>query len=129
MGYRLEIDPRKVDRVVGTMTRGMVEKGTTAAMNYAKDFAPRDTGRLANSIVSVVEKRGFLHYVGTIYSHEEYALYQEKGTRAHGPVRAKYLRFKPKGSSTYVFAKWVRGVPATKYMERALEWLSMSDFV
>lgn len=59
----------------------------------------------------------------------KYAKYQEYGTRAHGPVRAKALRFKPKGSSTFVFAKWVRGVTPAKFARRALDSIRPTDFL
>lgn len=56
------------------------------------------------------------------------AVFNEFGTRAHGPVRAKVLRFKPKGSSAYVFAKWVRGISAVRFMRNALKSLTVYDF-
>lgn len=56
------------------------------------------------------------------------ATYQELGTRAHGPVRAKALRFKPKGSSVFVFAKWVRGVTPGNFMKTAIENTVITDF-
>lgn len=59
----------------------------------------------------------------------EYAKYPEYGTRAHGPVRAKALRFKPKGAHAYVFAKWVRGVRPYRFAQKTLDMVRPSDFV
>ena len=58
-----------------------------------------------------------------------YAKFQDLGTRAHGPKRRKFMRFQPKGSSKWVFAKWVRGVTAAFFMSRAAFRLRPRDFV
>lgn len=57
-----------------------------------------------------------------------YTIFQEAGTRAHGPVRAQRLRFKPKGSDRFVYAKWVRGVVAGRFMQRAFDATTAADF-
>jgi len=41
----------------------------------------------------------------------------EFGTKAHGPVKAKRLVFRIGG--TLIFAKWVRGITARKFMREA----------
>ena len=63
-----------------------------------------------------------------ISSSAAHTIFQEKGTRAHGPVRAQRLRFKPKGSDRFVYARWVRGVVAGRFMERAFDATTASDF-
>jgi murein DD-endopeptidase MepM/ murein hydrolase activator NlpD len=62
--------------------------------------------------------------VGTNVS---YAGYQHEGTGIYGPrgtpivpVKSKYLRFKPKGSTQFVYAKEVRGSMPTFFLKRAL---------
>lgn len=57
------------------------------------------------------------------------AVYQEKGTRAHGPVSSPFLVFRPKGSGALVFTKWVRGVKAARYMEDAHKAIRVADFL
>lgn len=64
----------------------------------------------------------------TVGSDLFYFWIQNNGTGPIFPVRAKFLRFKPKGSSTYVFAKRTRGVPAGRFMEKATRGLRISDF-
>lgn len=90
---------------------------------YAKLFAPRDTGKLSRNIRMWVHpraRRGYTVRIGNTKA-VPYAHYQHEGTRAHGPVRAKAMRFKPKGSSRYVYATWVRGVRSDPYLVDALE--------
>lgn len=57
-----------------------------------------------------------------------YAIYQEKGIGPVVPVKAKVLRFQPKGSSTYVFASRTKGFPGAYYLTRAIRSLTVADF-
>jgi hypothetical protein len=57
-----------------------------------------------------------------------YAKYQEFGTRAHGPVRAKFLVFQIRGRGPVIFAKWVRGVTAAHFMRDAVKAVKASDY-
>jgi HK97 gp10 family phage protein len=57
-----------------------------------------------------------------------YAKYQEFGTRAHGPVRAKRLVFQIRGKGPVIFAKWVRGVTAAHFMRDAVQAVKASDY-
>lgn len=119
----------RIDMVVNQTAQKAVNRASITAMSRAKAMAPTDSGKLRNSITrtlpAMVSRRT---WSAIVHSTLDYALYQEKGTRAHGPVRAKFLRFKPKGSRKYVYAKWVRGVPAQNYLKRAVESLRVSDF-
>lgn len=63
-----------------------------------------------------------------IYSSAWYTPLQEDGTRAHGPVRAPFMVFTPKGSNVVVFARWVRGVPPGHFFRDALRDVDPSDF-
>lgn len=64
----------------------------------------------------------------SIGSDLHYAIYQEKGIGPVVPVRAKVLRFKPKGSNTFVFAQRTRGFDGAHYLEKALRSLTMREF-
>jgi hypothetical protein len=121
--------------------RAMTESGTIAqatwrAAGKVRDDAKReltsqgriDSGALRQSIVGRRIRNG---RIGTFYevgSDLPYAWFQHEGTKAHGPVRARRLRFKPKGGGAFVFARWVRGVTPSKFLTKALERLSIGDF-
>lgn len=83
-----------------------------------------DTGLLRNSIRT--QRVGDAHW--QVGSDVDYALYQHEGVRPFGPKRKRFLRFIPKGGSTYVFAKRVRGFRGIKYLTRALDRLTARDF-
>lgn len=63
-----------------------------------------------------------------VVSHLKYTKYQEHGVKPFGPKRAKMLRFKPKGSSTFVFAKRVRGFPPGNFFKDAHKQIRIQDF-
>lgn len=64
-----------------------------------------------------------------VYSTARHTIFQEEGTRAHGPVRAPRLVFRPKGSSKVVYAKWVRGVTPGRFMADAVRDTRVDDFL
>ena len=64
-----------------------------------------------------------------VSSSAPYTIFQNNGTRAHGPRTAKALRFIPKGGSDYVYAKWVRGIQGAHFMEKGVARVRASDFL
>lgn len=95
--------------------------------NRAKQLCPVDTGRLRASITYEIrlDNRSPYALVGT---NVFYAPYQEEGTGIYGPrgtpirpKRGRFLRFKPRGSNRYVFAREVRGTPGKHFLRGALE--------
>lgn len=87
-----------------------------------------DTGQMLNEWTIRSDVTG-LHPRMFISSGAPHMLYQERGTRAHGPRTAKFMVFTPKGSNRVVFAKWVRGVKPGHFVRDAYRALSVSDFV
>lgn len=63
-----------------------------------------------------------------VYSTARHTIFQEEGTRAHGPVRAPRLVFRPKGSNKVVYAKWVRGVTPGFFLRDAVASVRVEDF-
>jgi hypothetical protein len=88
-----------------------------------------DTGALRNSIVARRMRAGRMGVWYEVGSNLPYSIFQHEGTAAIiRPRRAKVLRFQPAGSSTFVFAKQVRGVKGTPYLTDALRSLTTNDF-
>ena len=92
-----------------------------------------DTGRLRQATTSKVEVRG-TEVVGLVESDVNYATAIHNGTGVYGPkgapivpTTARVLRFKPKGSTTFVFARSVQGVEPTPYLTEALDRLTAAD--
>ena len=126
--HRLLTSPR------GPVARDLLVRGIRVQSQARKNLAgmagagPKriNTGRLRSSIaVQLLSRRGGL--VCRIGSNVHYALYVHEGTGVYGPrhrpirpVTKRYLRFKPRGSREFVFARQVRGMKPNKYLVRAL---------
>ena len=98
----------------------------TRARQILRSAGRIDTGRLVNSItIEMVRRTGVP--VARIGTNVSYGRYIHDGTGIYGPrgrpirpVRARFLVFTPKGQTTPVFARQVRGVRPTPYLRDAL---------
>lgn len=95
-------------------------------LNSAQRSAPVDNGIYRASLDFTVHS-GPAWVQLRIGSDLDYAEYIVRGTGIYGPhrtpivpVRRKFLKFKPKGSSTYVFARSVKGTPPDDHLIDAL---------
>lgn len=109
------------------MRRGLLVE-TQAKRNLAGIGGPKriDTGRLRASINTQVVTRDGLPAV-LVGTNVAYAMYVHEGTGLYGPKHqvirsrtAKRLRFKPYGSSRYVYARQVSGMPPNRFLVNAL---------
>lgn len=129
---RLKYNRAAADMVVHDITRDGVKRAAerleTRSRNYLQRAGRIHTGRLLASFKHwpVTNSPRTIRY--RIGSDQASNVYQNFGTRAHGPVKAKYLRFVPKGQVKAVYTKWVRGVKPSRHMERALKSLKVQDF-
>lgn len=88
-----------------------------------------NTGRMVNSVtIQRVPGRHPLNPAFSVGARTPYAAYQEYGTRAHGPVRARRMVFTPKGAGSAVFAMWVKGIRAAHFVRDAVRLIKPSDF-
>jgi len=117
----------------GPVARDLLVRGIRVQSQAKQNLAgitgsgPRriHTGRLRSSIaVRLLSRNGLVVRVG---SNVHYALYVHDGTGVHGPKHRpirprtkRYLRFKPYGSTDFVFARKVKGMRPNQYLLRAL---------
>lgn len=88
-----------------------------------------DTGRMLASVDAMMVSQTVTHAEWRVVVDTPYAIYQEKGI---GPVHARpghVLRFRPKGSATFIFRPRTRGFAGAHFMQRAYSALSTSDFL
>lgn len=124
----------RLDRsATAAMVARNVDAANELAAYYTRDRAKGnivakgrvDTARLWASI----EARRVSPFQWTVGSPLHYAKFQEEGVRGPVlPVRAKVLRFKPKGSTQFVFARRTKGFPGAFFLRDALRRLSPRDF-
>lgn len=117
----VETVPQAVRRAAGKV-RDRAKANITSAGRV-------DTGAMRAQLVGrrLSKGSGVWYEVG---SPVPYAIYQHQGVT--GPVvprRAKVLRFKPSGSSTYVFARSTSGFLGAPFLTDALASLTAGDFM
>lgn len=125
------------DEVISRMLSKDLEGATKRAAKRTRERAQTllvlkgriDTGDLLNSIAEHQQMTPPTRATYIIGSDLKYAIYQEYGTNGAVAKPGKVLRFKPKESNKYVFAKRVRGFPGAHYLRGALKALSIRDFL
>lgn len=100
-----------------------INKSTLAVHGEARRLCPVDEGRLRSSISWHV----MAGPIGVVGSNVNYAEAVHQGTRAHEirPRIKKMLAWKPRGSSTFIFAKTVNhpGTRGQPFLTDALKIL------
>ena len=120
-------------QVIGPMVDGAAYRAAQAmrgrAMANIRASGRIDTGGMIAGLQVRVLSRGGLAVAYQVYSAASYTVFQEFGTRAHGPRVASAMVFTPKGGGGVVFATWVRGVTPAYFMTNALRDARASDAV
>lgn len=131
---KLRIDHAQMSAVVSPMVGEAVRKAAQKADRRVRTnltgMGLINTGKLVNSIqhVAVPSGAGGMFPRYAVGSPLDYVKYPEYGTRAHGPVKAKALRFMPKGGQAFVFTTWVKGVKPYGFMKKTLDEIRPTDF-
>ena len=116
----------------GPVVRDLLRRGllveTQAKRNLGGIGGPKriDTGRLRASIATVVVTRGGSPVV-LVGTNVNYARYVHDGTGVYGPRhtpirprRGKFLRFRPRGSRKWIYARQVKGMKPNPFLTNAL---------
>lgn len=123
----VRIDNSLLNPFVARTTDRSASKAARTVAARARVRAPHRTGALAASIQPRMTRRGDVS-TWEVTANAPYASFQEFGTGPIVPVRAKVLRFKPKGSNVFIFRPRTRGVPAVHFMRDAARSLTVADF-
>lgn len=128
----LQLDPSAVRAVVGGQTTDAVNRAAEVTAKRAKANILKagrvDTGQMLSKVKVVKQASPSMEPNAQVVVDVPYAMFQERGTKAHGPTRGRFLVFVPKGGQKFVFAKWVRGVTPAWFMRDAIGALRVSDF-
>lgn len=92
----------------------------------AKENVSVDTGLLRNSINSELQEQGLYNIVWRIGTNLDYGYWQEVGTPPIYARRAPMLHFKV--GNRWVKTYSTKGVPAQRYLTRAVDAVSIQDF-
>ena len=126
---RFAIDEKAIRREMSRIAeKSAARAASVSQMRVKEGIALTDrvgTGKMLNQIG--VRRTGLARF--QVYSDMPYAGWQEYGRGPVRPVKAKALRFKPKGMNAYVFARYVRPDPGGHFFKRALSLASRRDFI
>lgn len=131
----LKLSTARMNVVIGGQAKAAVDRAATAAQRRAQNnvrAAGRiDTGELVNGIVKEPSqvRSDPMHPAMRVVSRAKHSLYNELGTRDHGARNGGVMRFKPKGSGTFVFARRVRGIRGIHFMRNAVQQTRVNDFL
>jgi hypothetical protein len=110
---------------VGEIGRGAA-RAAGKVRDRAKRYATVNTGLMRNSIFATLEEQGLYSITWRIGTPVDYAIYQEEGT---GPIfarRAPILTYKI--GNRWISTYSTSGVPAVRFLTRAIELSSIEDF-
>jgi len=130
------LDPQAIRLLIfspqGGVARDLLRRGlrveTQAKRNLGGIGGPKriDTGRLRASISTNLVTRNGVPTV-LVGTNVNYALFVHNGTGIYGPMHrpirprhAKFLRFRPRTSRRFVYARQVRGMPPNPFLKNAL---------
>jgi hypothetical protein len=136
VSYTHRLDPAGIRLLLtspqGGVYRDLLRRGllveTQAKRNLGGIGGPKriDTGRLRASVATQMVRRDE-SWVVVIGTNVRYARFVHDGTGIYGPrrrpirpIRAKFLRFRPKGSRKFVYAREVRGMAPNPFLANAL---------
>jgi len=130
---KLKLNKQSITMHVGNMAtqsaRNAAERTKLRVQSNIARKGRIHTGKMHDSIrVTKLKSSRPMRPRFTVASHLKYTKFQEAGVRPFGPKRAKFLRFQPKFSNTFVFAKRVRGFPPGNFFRDALKQLQRKDF-
>lgn len=134
---RVESHPAAYQRLYDSRAVGenMFQRGlrveTRAKQNLNLNTPRRvDTGRLRASIGTSrirVEVKGFMVRGARVGTRVFYGRHVHEGTGLYGPrkrlivpIRAKALRFKPKGEAGFIYVKSVKGMKPNRFLTDAI---------
>lgn len=132
MAVKITIHRGKVIEVVGPIAERAAylaaQKARGHVISEIQKAGRIDTGRMIAGMQVRKVASGPLLRRFEVSSSAPYTMFQNDGTRAHGPRRADFMVFSPKGGGGLVFAKWVKGVTGAHFMERGLARVRAADF-
>jgi len=85
------------------------------------------TGNLLRSIKAEKINGDKVSSEWTVGTDVFYSKWQEEGRGPVFPIRAKVLRFKPKGSNVYIFRPYAGPAEGAHYLENAVKIVNITD--
>lgn len=132
-GSSVHLNDVDITRIVGRISHEAGERAAVITVARVRGNILADglvnSGELLHSIQYEDRTIDPLKPSFRVFSDDPKAKYPEYGTSGATARPGHVLRFKPKGSTIYVFAKRVRGIRPYHFFLRAFRQLSKRDFL
>lgn len=139
VNVRTTVDRSAMRAFVNQQVADGVRRAAGRVRDGAKDMITAagrvDVGTLRNANVAEVTSVQGTRVTGRVVNDARHAEWNHEGTGVHGPRgtpivprRARVLRFRPRGSATYVFAPEVQGMRPVPFLTTPLSRLRVDDF-
>ncbi len=130
---RVRIDRRQVETLLADVT----EASAGRAARRVQERVTRNivasgrvrTGRMRDSVRSRRVSHTNAQTTYEVYSDVPYTIFQEDGIGPVYPVRAKVLRFRPKGSNVFIFRPRTKGFKGAHFFRQARASVTLDDFL
>ena len=129
---RVILDPTAINALLLATTDAAARRGAEATQRRVRNNITASgrvaTGRMRDQVRVQRVSSGVKvnHY--RVTGDAPYTLYQEEGIGPVTPVRARVLRFKPRGANVFIFRPRTRGFAGAHFFRRAFEAIQLSDF-
>ena len=129
----LTIDSRAVGALLSDVTNAASQRAAYRVRDRAKQnltAAGRvNTGKLRDSIKATRTMQTPTVSTWSVGTDLFYAGWQEYGRGPVRPVKAKVLRWRPKGSSTFIFRPYAGPAAGAHYLRDAYRTTTVQDFI
>ena len=129
----LTIDSRAVGALLADVSNAASQRAAYRVRDRAKanlTSASRvNTGKLRDSIKATRTMQTPTVSTWSVGTDLFYAGWQEYGRGPVRPIRAKVLRFRPRGSSVFIFRPYVGPAEGVHYLRRAYQATTIQDFI
>lgn len=128
----LRLNEKRMNTYISAVGTRLSRQGASAVAKRIRqsirDEGLIDTGRMLHSVIYVKKSSTKGGSRWWVWPDVPYAKFQEYGTGGSTATNG-YLRFKPKGSNTFIFRKHTGPVPATHFIRKAMKSTTKQDFL
>lgn len=124
-----KVSASTVERAMDRAARAAARRGAAAAADKVRTGIVETNRIRSGAMLSGVKATPITPTTYKVGTPVFYAHWQEHGRGPVFPVRAKALRFQPKGLNAFVFAKRVAPDPGGGFFRKALARMSLRDFI
>lgn len=130
---RVKLDKRVIDGMLADVTDASAGRAARRIADRTKQNIVSSgrvrSGRMRDSIRSRRVSHTNVQTTYEVFSDVPYTIWQEEGIGPVTPVKAKVLRFKPRGANVFIFRPRTKGFKGAHFFRRARASITLDDFL